>query len=92
VALVTPVATWASPRAVLAVTDRRLLWLHDDAVSHRVRSLPLHAITAIEQRLRRPLRRTATIRLRASNGRRFSFTELRPATAEAIVSHVVAAR
>ena len=92
VSIVTPVATWASPRAVLAVTDRRLLWLHDDAVSHRVRSLPLPLITEIEQRLRRPLRRTATVRLRATNGRRFSFAELRPATAEAIVRHVVAAR
>jgi hypothetical protein len=92
VSIVTPVATWASPRAVLAVTDRRLLWLHDDAVSHRVRSLPLRAIGEIEQRLRRPLRRTATVRLRTTNGRRLSFAELRPATAEAIVRHVVAAR
>ena len=57
-----------------------------------MRSLPLHAIAAIDQRLRRPLRRTATVRLRATNGRRFSFAELRPATAEAIVRHVAAAR
>ena len=92
VSLVTPVATWASPRAVLALTDRRLLWLHDDAVSHRVRSLPLHAIEAIEQRLSRPLRRTATVRVRATNGRRFSFAQLRPATAEAIVETVSASR
>ena len=39
VALVTPAATWASPRTLLAVTDRRLLWLLDDAPTHRVRSL-----------------------------------------------------
>ena len=44
VALVTPAATWASPRTLLAVTDRRLLWLLDDAPTHRVRSLPYTAI------------------------------------------------
>src|SRR3954462_13548891 len=27
VRLVTPTSTWASPRAILALTDRRLLWL-----------------------------------------------------------------
>jgi hypothetical protein len=91
VSIVTPVATWASPRAVLAVTDRRLLWLHDDAVSHRVRSLPLRSIAAIEHRLRRPRRRTATVRLRTANGRRLSFAELRPETAEAIVALVAPA-
>ncbi len=42
VALVTPAATWASPRTLLAVTDRRLLWLLDDAPTHRVRSLRVH--------------------------------------------------
>ena len=39
VAMVTPTSTWASPQALLAVTDRRLLWLLDDAPTHRVRSL-----------------------------------------------------
>ena len=39
VKFVTPVSTWASPRAVLAVTERRLLWLLDDAPVARVRSL-----------------------------------------------------
>lgn len=92
VAFVTPVATWASPRAVLAVTDHRLLWLHDDAVSHRVRSLPFRAIVEIDARVRRPLRRTATLRIRTANGRRFSFAELRPETAEAIARHVTAAQ
>ena len=88
VAIVTPVATWASPRAVLAVTDRRLLWLLDDAVTHRVRSLGFRAIAEVEQRLRRPLRRFAVLRVRTTNGRRLSFAELEPATAAAIVRHV----
>jgi len=39
VKLVTPTSTWASPRAILAVTERRLLWLLDDAPVARVHSL-----------------------------------------------------
>jgi DnaJ-like protein len=85
IALVTPVATWASPQALLAVTDRRLLWLLDDAPTHRVRSLRFRDIAHVEHRLRRPLRRSAVLRLRTSAGRKLSFAELRPATAAAIV-------
>ena len=48
VELVTQTSTWASPQTLLAVTDRRLLWLLDDAISHRVRSLAFKAITAVE--------------------------------------------
>src|SRR4051794_26567958 len=51
VALVTPAATWASPRTLLAVTDRRLLWLLDDVVTGRVHALRLGAISAVEHRL-----------------------------------------
>ena len=91
VAFVAPVATWASPQAVLAVTDRRLLWLLDDAVSHRVRSLRFGDVAAIEHRVRRPLRRVAELRLRTREGRRLAFSELRPATAAAIARHVLAA-
>jgi DnaJ-like protein len=85
VALVTPAATWASPQALLAVTDRRLLWLLDDAPTHRVRSLRFRDVAHVEHRLRRPLRRSAVLRLRTSAGRKLSFAELRPATAAAIV-------
>lgn len=91
VALVTPAAAWASPQALLAVTDRRLLWLLDDAVSHRVRSLRFDAVERAETRLRRPLRRVASVRLRARSGRRITFTELRPQTAEEIVRRIAAA-
>jgi curved DNA-binding protein CbpA len=89
VPFVAPTATWASPQAVLAVTDRRLLWLLDDAVSHRVRSLRFGDIAAIEHRVRRPLRRVAELRVRTREGRRLAFTELRPATAAAITRHVL---
>jgi hypothetical protein len=92
VALVTPAATWASPRTLLAVTDRRLLWLLDDAPTHRVRSLRYGAIAEVTHRLRRPMRRVAVLRVRTTQGRAVSFSELRPATAAAIAGHVAGAR
>jgi DnaJ-like protein len=92
VAMVTPTSTWASPQALLAVTDRRLLWLLDDAPTHRVRSLAYGAITGIEHKVRRPLRRVAVLRVQTRSGRTLSFSELRPATAAAIAGHVGAAR
>ncbi|MEA2283776.1 MAG: hypothetical protein QOK21_4383 [Solirubrobacteraceae bacterium] len=91
VRLVTPVSTWASPRAVLAVTDRRLLWLLDDAPVARVRSLGFRDVVAVEVALRRPRRRVATLTFRSLSGRRFAFTDLRPHTAATIAEHVAAA-
>jgi hypothetical protein len=85
VRLVTPASAWASPQALLAVTDRRLLWLLDDAVTGRVRSLDIAAITRIESRLTWPRRRTAVVRVSRRNGRRpITFGDLRPQTARAI--------
>ncbi len=86
--LVTPVSTWASPRAVLAVTDRRLLWLLDDAPVARVRSLGFRDVVAVEVALRRPRRRVATLSFRSLSGRRFSFTDLSPQTAATIEQQV----
>ena len=85
---VTPAATWASGRALLAVTDRRLLWLLDDAVARRVDSLRLSRIARISHHLRRPRRRVAVLRVESTDGRRLTFSELRPPTAEAIVRQV----
>ena len=90
VAMVTPTSTWASPQALLAVTDRRLLWLLDDAPTHRVRSLRYRDVADVEQRLGRPLRRSAVLRVRTTGGRRLSFAELRPATAAAIARRMTA--
>jgi hypothetical protein len=89
VRLVAPVSAWASPQALLAVTDRRLLWLLDDAVTGRVRMLELAAITGVEQRLSWPRRRTAVLRVHRRDGRRpIAFGDLRPETARAIAALV----
>jgi hypothetical protein len=90
--LVTPTTTWASPQALLAASDRRLLWLLDDAVNGRVQTLRFAAIEAAEHTLRRPRKRVATLRVHARNGRRFAFGELRPATADVLARRIVAAR
>lgn len=88
-ALVTPAATWASPSTLLAVTDRRLLWLLDDAVGNRVRSLRFRDTETAEQVLAWPRRSRARLRVQPRYGaKRWTFSDLRPATAEAIAGHV----
>ena len=89
VELVTRTATWASPQALLAVTDRRLLWLLDDAISHRVRSLAFKAITAVEVKRRR---RSSSVRVSRRRGRPIEFAELAPAAATAISDAVTSGR
>jgi hypothetical protein len=91
VRLVCPTSTWASPRAILAVTDRRLLWLLDDAPVARVRTLAFREVAAVAHQLRRPRRRVATLTVRTLGGRRHSFSALRPHTAATIERHVRAA-
>jgi hypothetical protein len=86
--LVVSTSTWASPHTLLAVADRRLLWLLDDAVSHRVRSLEYSAVAAVDHRLAWPRKRTATLRVDLLNGRRLTFADLRPETATAIALHI----
>jgi hypothetical protein len=94
VRFVTPASTWASPHAVLAVTERRLLWLLDDVPVARVRSLSFRDIAAVSHRVHRPRKKAATLSVRTSGGRRHSFADLRPHTAAAIERHLreVAAR
>jgi hypothetical protein len=91
VRLVCPASTWASPRSILAVTDRRLLWLLDDAPVARVRSLLFRDVAAIGHQVRRPRRRVATLTVRSLAGRRHSFSGLAPRTAATIERHVRAA-
>jgi hypothetical protein len=92
VAMVTPASTWASPQTLLAVTDRRLLWLLDDAPTHRVRALRFRDVAEVQGRVGRPLRRSAVLRVRTTAGRKLSFADVRPATAAAIARHLAAAR
>ena len=92
VRMVTPASTWASPRTILAVTDRRLLWLLDDAPVARVRTAALRDVAEAVTRVRRLRRGVATLQLRMISGRRHSFAELRPHTAATIERHVRAAR
>jgi hypothetical protein len=89
VRLVTPAATWASPSTLLAVTDRRLLWLLDDAVGNRVRSLRFRDTERAEQELSWSRRSRARLRVQPRyGGKRWTFSELRPPTAAAIAGHV----
>jgi hypothetical protein len=90
--LVTPATTWASPQALLAASDRRLLWLLDDVVSGRVQTLRYAAVTAVEHRLRRPRRRVAVLRVHAMGGRRHDFGNLRPGTAHTLAAWIAAAQ
>jgi DnaJ domain len=87
VRLVTPTSTWASPRAVLALTERRVLWLLDDAPVARVRSLVLRDVAKVERRTRR---KRATLTVHTHSGRRYAFHELRPHTASTIERHLTA--
>jgi len=89
VALVTPTATWASPSTLLAVTDRRLLWLLDDAVGNRVRTLRFRDTAAAQQSLVWPRRTRARLSVEPRfGGKRWTFSDLRPATASAIAGYV----
>jgi hypothetical protein len=87
VRLVTPTSTWASPRAILAVTDRRLLWLLDDAPVARVHSLAFRNVAEIGHKVRR---KRAQLTVRAVSGRKHVFHDLRPHTAQTIERHVLA--
>lgn len=76
--------TGAGP-AKIALTDRRLLWVAEDAVSARVDWVRFGIAAGVEQRRTRMGRR-ATLRLRTSTGRRVSFGDLRPEAAQAIAA------
>lgn len=92
VSIVTPMAMWASPSALLAVSDRRLLWLLDDVVMNRVRDLRYALVEDVRVRAGWPLRRRAKLSVRARGGRSFTFADLRPATAELVAAQVETGR
>src|SRR3954451_19301966 len=89
---VTRAATWSSPDTLLVVTDRRLIWLQNDVVVGRVRSLRFDRVAEVEApRLSWPRRRLAVLRLKVRGGRRVSFAELEPRVAQDLVVRLRAA-
>jgi hypothetical protein len=87
---VVPCETGAS-EAVLVITDRRVIWLRDDHVLGRVRSIPLTSITSVETRPRRRWQSGAALRIRGP-GVRTTFSGLRPEVAERIREEVESLR
>jgi hypothetical protein len=72
-------ATGDSHDVQLAVTDRRLLWLRDDAIMGRVRSLRYRDVARVEERPAGRLRRHGQLHLQTvASSRRLRFFELRP--------------
>lgn len=84
-------ATFSGSAALLALTDRRLLWLLDDAVTGRVRMVGLHAIAAADQHSGWR-RRSASLHLRTTGGRRLRFTGLNPTVAGRLVAELRGSR
>ena len=78
VVVVTDAATWDSPRTRLAVSDRRLLWLRDDAPTDRVKYLRWRAVERVDGRLRRPRRKVGELLVQPRHGRRLVFAEMEP--------------
>lgn len=71
-------ATGDSHELRLAVTERRLLWLRDDAIADRVRWLRLAEVESVEARIGR-VRRLGELRVRARTRRRvLRFGEMDP--------------
>lgn len=89
IVLVTDAVAWDAGRVRLAVTDRRLLWLRDDAVLDRVRFLRYRAVDKVEGRLRPPRRRTGELRVYPQGARRVRFSDLRPEVLHTILGAVV---
>jgi hypothetical protein len=85
-------ATGDSHDVQLALTDRRLLWLRDDAIVGRVRYLRYRDITGVEPRGGGRLRRRGHLRVHTRTGRRLRFFELRPEILARLAALVAARR
>jgi DnaJ domain len=76
VLVVADAASWDSLNVRLVVTDRRLLWLRDDAIVDRVRRMGFNSIAAVDARIARG-RRRGELRVKPKDGRRLAFAEIR---------------
>jgi DnaJ domain len=75
----------------LALTDRRLLWLRDDAIMGRVRSLRYRDVAAVESRAAGRFRRGGQLRVRsAGSGRWLRFFDLRPEVLARVTARISA--
>jgi hypothetical protein len=83
-------ATTDSHDVQLAVTDRRLLWLRDDAIMGRVRYLRYRDVARVEARGAGRLRRRGHLRLSTTAGRRLRFYELRPEVLSRVAAEISA--
>ena len=83
VRLVAAASTWDAHDVRIVLTGRRLIWLRDDALTDRVRTVALSDVRHLHSR---PARRgrTATLRLEVADGRRIEFAELRPEVVAAV--------
>ena len=84
VLLVADASTWDSPSVRLVATDRRLLWLRDDAPVARVRFLPYTNLEDVEARYSRRGRR-GELRVKPHDGRRLSFAAMTPQAVETML-------
>jgi hypothetical protein len=82
-------ATGDSTDVQLAITDRRLLWLRDDAIMGRVRSLRYRDLARVEQRPAGRFRRAGQLRLQVrATGRWLRFFELRPDVLQRVAARI----
>lgn len=84
VLLVADASTWDSPSVRLIATDRRLLWLRDDAPVARVRFMSYSVLEDVEARWSRRGRR-AELRVKPREGRRLSFAAMAPDAVQALL-------
>jgi hypothetical protein len=85
VRLITEAGRSGAGPAKLALTDRRLLWVVEDAVSSRVDWVRFGIVAGVERRTSL-LGRRSVLRVRTSTGRRISFGDLAPDTADEIAA------
>lgn len=88
VRLVTRATTWKHADVLLAVTDRRLLWLPAHAIRPEVSVLRHADVDAVGHTVRRPLRRSAVVRLTRRGGGQHEFADLTPDAAALVTRNV----
>lgn len=87
VLVVADASTWDSPTIRLVATDRRLLWLRDDAPVARVRFLPYAMLEGADGRVSRR-RRQGELRIKPRDARRISFAAMRPEALQATLREI----